>query len=318
MTTFGAILSDTSGSETQFLRGDGVFAEISGSDVISVASGSVVKHAVSGITAGSYNALEINVLGHATGGSVISYLQDVVISGSDVMSDTSGCIVKHNISGIPSGSYNIIEVNTLGHAISGSVASYLTDTVISGSDVMSNTSGCVVKHNASGVSSGSYSKLYVDNVGHVTTGCEITLDEIGGRSTVSQNVTIYAEDVSQGQAYELNFTGTGVTATVTSGSAEITFTAGSGGGSSGSGGHTIQDDGTPLAAQDNLDFYGAGVTAYDYATGSSTRVEVDFNIHSNEIVAGRGVTVPAGSTSVVGGAIVVSGSLILNGSMVVI
>ena len=205
---------------------------ISGSDVMSDTSGCVVKHNISGITAGSYNAVEINALGHATGGSVVSYLTDVIITGSDVMSGTTGCIVKHNVSGITAGSYNAIEINVLGHAVGGSVVSYLQDVVISGSDVMSGTSGCTVKHNASGVVSGSYTKLFVDNVGHITTGCLVTADEISGRLPDSQYINVFEEGVLQGQVYSLDFLGTSVTASASSGSGTITITA-SGGSASG-------------------------------------------------------------------------------------
>ena len=87
---------------------------------------------------------------------------------------------------------------------------------------------------------------------------------------------------------------------------------------SGAGGHVILNSGSAIAVEDNMDFQGAGVIAYDDPGELSTVVEVDFNMHSNEIIAGREVTIPAGVTSVLGGAIVVSGTLNLNGSMVII
>ena len=52
-------------------------------------------------------------------GSVISTISG--ITGSSVMSDTGGSIVKHNTSGVVSGSYNQVEVNDFGHVTSGSV-----------------------------------------------------------------------------------------------------------------------------------------------------------------------------------------------------
>ena len=45
---------------------------------------------------------------------------DTTISGSSVMSDTSGSEVKHNASGITSGSYNQVEVDIFGHITGGS------------------------------------------------------------------------------------------------------------------------------------------------------------------------------------------------------
>jgi hypothetical protein len=117
------------------------------------------------------------------------------ISGSGVMSDTTGSSVKHNVSGITTGSYNKILFDVYGHAISGSIVampitatgvvgkalysydsttgSYTNTTIlagIAGSGIMSTTTGSQIKHNASGVTAGSYVKVNVDVYGHVTSG----------------------------------------------------------------------------------------------------------------------------------------------------
>jgi len=57
-------------------------------------------------------------------GSVISTISG--IAGSAVMSTTGGSVVKHNVSGIVSGSYNQIQFDDFGHGISGSVIDYST------------------------------------------------------------------------------------------------------------------------------------------------------------------------------------------------
>lgn len=118
-----------------------------------------------------------------------------VISGSGVMSGTTGSNVIHNVSGITTGSYNKILFDAYGHAISGSIVavpitatavagkalysynsttgSFTNTTIlagIAGSGVMSDTTGSQIKHNASGVTAGSYVKVNVDVYGHVISG----------------------------------------------------------------------------------------------------------------------------------------------------
>ena len=50
---------------------------------------------------------------------------------------------------------------------------------ISGSSIMSDTSGSVIKHNASGIVSGSYTQVIVDRFGHVTAGSQTSLISSG-------------------------------------------------------------------------------------------------------------------------------------------
>ena len=142
------------------------------------------------VTTGSYNQIEIDEYGRVTTGSFISGGISE-ISGSKVMSDTTGSVVKHNISDVVSGSYNQIEVDTYGHIVSGSITAGGGLSAISGSKVMSNTTGSVVKHNVSGVSSGSYNKVEVDLYGHITSASVV--EGWGG--------AIYWEDVSY--SYEI-------------------------------------------------------------------------------------------------------------------
>jgi len=124
--TNASVTVNAKGHITAAASGDSGSTIISGSDVMSDSSGSVAKHNVSGIALGTYNKVDVNTTGHNTSGSLVAYLTDAVISGSDVMSDTSGCVAKHNVSGVASGSYNSIGVNTTGHVTSGSTFSYLT------------------------------------------------------------------------------------------------------------------------------------------------------------------------------------------------
>ena len=129
---------------------------------------------LSGVTTGSYNKIEIDQYGRVTTGSIVSYQTISSISGSGVMSNTTGSEVRHNTSGVTSGSYNKIQVDAYGHITGGSQIAYQTASSISGSSIMSNTTGSEVRHNYSGITSGSYSKVQVDFFGHVTAGSQIT------------------------------------------------------------------------------------------------------------------------------------------------
>lgn len=137
-------------------------------------AGSTVNLASGDITLNKYNQFIYNgtyfvvMNGTISSGSVISGSGITAISGSGVMSDTTGSVVKHNVSGITSGSYNAVQVDSYGHVISGSIVA--SSGAISGSGIMSDTAGSVVKHNASAVSPGSYlaTNLTVDAYGHVT------------------------------------------------------------------------------------------------------------------------------------------------------
>lgn len=91
------------------------------------------------------------------------------IAGSGIMSDTTGSVIKHNNSGIVSGSYNQVYVDAYGHVTSGSISGSSSSGIasIAGSGIMSDTTGSIVKHNLSGVSSGSYNQFITDVYGHI-------------------------------------------------------------------------------------------------------------------------------------------------------
>jgi len=105
---------------TQYILTNNQVADIVGSGVMSTTSGSSVVHNASGITTGSYNKVQVDTYGHVTAGSQISYQTVSSISGSGVMSDTTGSGVKHNLSGIVSGSYTRVQVDVYGHITSAS------------------------------------------------------------------------------------------------------------------------------------------------------------------------------------------------------
>ena len=94
----------------------------------------------------------------------------VSISGSNVLQD-SGVPV---LTGITTGSFNKVEIDSYGRVTAGSIVTYQTVSSISGSGVMSNTTGSEVRHNTSGITSGSYNKVQVDAYGHIIAGSAIS------------------------------------------------------------------------------------------------------------------------------------------------
>lgn len=161
----------------------GNFVSISGSNVL-VDSGVAL---LTGVSSGSYNKVQVDTSGRVTSGSVMSYLTSSTISGSSVMSTTTGSEVRHNVSGIASGSYNKVQVDIYGHVTGGSGIA----AAISGSSVMSTTTGSEVRHNVSGVTSGSYNTVQVDIYGHVTAGSPVIRHT---RKTVTTDYTITLND----------------------------------------------------------------------------------------------------------------------------
>jgi len=91
---------------------------VSGSDVLSTESG-YYKEGTLVLAKDSGKFWLFSGGSFVDSGSVISTISG--IAGSSVMSDTTGSIVKHNASGVVSGSYNQVEVNDFGHVTSGSV-----------------------------------------------------------------------------------------------------------------------------------------------------------------------------------------------------
>jgi hypothetical protein len=146
------------------------YVSISASNVL-VDSGVAI---LSGVTTGSFNKVDVDAYGRVTTGSVVVYQTTSSISGSSVMSNSTGSEVRHNYSGVTSGSYNKMQVDAFGHVTSASQMGYQTTSSISGSSVMSDTTGSEVRHNYSGVTAGSYTKVQVDAFGHITSASEVT------------------------------------------------------------------------------------------------------------------------------------------------
>jgi phage-related tail fiber protein len=125
---------------------------------------------------GSNLADQISIVGTAS--------NFVSISASNVLQDSGVAI----LSGVTTGSYNKVQIDQYGRVTGGSQIAYQTVSSISGSSIMSNTTGSEVRHNYSGITSGSYSKIQVDPFGHVTAGSQIT-GISGSRTFYSASVT---------------------------------------------------------------------------------------------------------------------------------
>jgi len=164
------------------------------------------------ITAGSNISLDNtngSIIIHSTATSGSSY------SGSAPI-NVAGSVISHATSGVSSGSYNKVEVDTRGHVVSGSIVGYQEISSISGSGIMSTSTGSVVKHNASAVTSGSYlaANIVIDAYGHITSAENgVSASSVGAPSDSpfvttgsSSNLTNYSK-ITAGSNISLENTG---------------------------------------------------------------------------------------------------------------
>jgi len=112
------------------------YVSISGSNVLVDSTVPILT----GVSSGSYNKVQVDTYGRITTGSVVAYQTVSSISGSSVMSTTTGSEVRHNYSGVTTGSYNKVQVNAFGHVTSGSVAGTMNFNVATKTDSYTLTS----------------------------------------------------------------------------------------------------------------------------------------------------------------------------------
>ena len=164
---FSAFRTDVAGSVlTSNMNLIDIFAMDANGSI--VRSGSRINYNTGSIVAIQTAGSAQDILISWNSGSIATKLSS--IAGSAIMTSTTGSVVKHNISGITTGSYNKVIIDTYGHVTTGSQIAYQTVSSIAGSAIMTSTTGSVVKHNISGIVAGSYIKVIVDSYGHVTTG----------------------------------------------------------------------------------------------------------------------------------------------------
>jgi predicted P-loop ATPase/GTPase len=256
----------------------------------------ITATAVSGRALDSYNS----VTGSFTNLAVLTS-----VAGSSVMSDTTGSQIKHNASGITSGSYNKVQVDTFGHITSASIVAVPSNTTsvagsvfnaynsttgsfttlavltaIAGSSVMSDSTGSQVKHNSSGVTTGSYNKIQVDVFGHVTSASIVAVP---------------------------------LQTTVVSGSALTGYNTTTGSFTTGVVSHIIQSAGSTLATEPVLNFINNEII-----DSSGSTVVRNWNKHNQEIVTGTTVTVESTESAIFVGGYTVTGTLNIYGKLVVL
>jgi hypothetical protein len=178
---------------------------ISGSGVMSDTAGSVVKHNVSGITAGSANKLEYDKYGHIISASIVPLAQTATLTAGQVLQTYDAetglfgkvaiPIAATGVAGKALYSYdastgsfvNVSLPITTTSVPNKALASYNSTTgsftntdilaAISGSSVMSDTTGSQIKHNYSGVVAGSANKVEYDAFGHVKSASSVFASE---------------------------------------------------------------------------------------------------------------------------------------------
>lgn len=140
------------------------------------------------------------------------------VTGSAILTATTGSVVKHDVSAVTAGSYSAVIVDTYGHVIDGSTTAVGLST-IAGSAIMSDTTGSVVKHNTVSVTAGSYTKVQIDAYGHIVGGSQTaaggalteivqdTTPQLGGNLDMNQNniqmsIPTAVDETSSGLIYK--------------------------------------------------------------------------------------------------------------------
>lgn len=227
----------------------------------------------------------------STTGSFTNTAVLTAIAGSSVMSDTTGSQIKHNSSGVSTGSYNKVIVDVFGHvtsasivaapitaagvsgralysydATTGSFANLAVLTTIAGSSVMSDTTGSQIKHNASGVTTGSYNKVIVDVFGHITSASIVavpqTVSPVSGSVITGYNATT--------GSFTSGSVSSGTTTTVSAGSGIVILNSGADYNVSMNGAYPMQGrltlgSGSPVTTSD---ITGAGTLYYTPCLGN--------------------------------------------------
>lgn len=147
----------------------GASTAYSGSALITI-SGSKISHTVSGVSPGTYTSANLTVddYGHLTAVS-----NGTSASSTGAPSDTP-FLVSGSVSAGVTNAKQLVGGSYIVLTESGSTIIVASDCIplseISGSGVMSDTTGSIVKHNYSGVVSGSANVVHFDKYGHIDSG----------------------------------------------------------------------------------------------------------------------------------------------------
>ena len=142
---------------------------------------------------------------------------------------------------------------------------------ISGSSVMSDTSGSEVRHNLSGITTGSYNKVEVDVFGHITGGSIVAVEGVGGDTGVTGATGVTGDTGvagAKGDTGTQGLTGdTGITgATGIQGITGDTGIAGSNGDTGLQGDTGVQGD---TGAESQISWYGGWSASTTYILGDA-------------------------------------------------
>ena len=140
-----------------------------------------------------------NTTGSFTTGSSLTGFS---ASGVSPINVSGGSIISLDVTGVVSGSYNQVIVDAWGRVTSASFVSVGGGGTTYTGSLPIVVTGSVVSHATSGITSGSYNKIYVDDKGHVTAGSivathyEILQDDAGAILTDSNGIDILYVEVA--------------------------------------------------------------------------------------------------------------------------
>jgi hypothetical protein len=167
------------------------------------------------IWVGATSSDQISISGSPTEILMLSSASTIVASGSKISSfaPSSGSYVVMSLNGslteellLQSGSGITLTVNsgnstvkinnnfTAGSGMTftynNSASSLKFDISVTGSSIMSDTTGSTIKHNTSGITAGSYVQVIVDRFGHITSGCQVIGASGSFTSQDGQTITV--------------------------------------------------------------------------------------------------------------------------------
>lgn len=186
-TTFSTFRNAIAGNNSNFTILD-IFSSATSASITSLKTNTFTAISANQISTNYYEASAANLTGYLTN-MPINLKLNTNISGSSSLNingygvknlmkiDTSGCAIALVTGDITINKYNPFIYNGSYWILVGQTNGSVVSVNISGSGVMSTSTGSIVNHNTSGVTSGSYNKIIVDIYGHVTAGSVVSVND---------------------------------------------------------------------------------------------------------------------------------------------